>query len=299
LKESALDLYSLDTPSHQLGFSILEGAWLSDVPGYGLGHSPLFDDHRINWLSTQDGGFSGKNILELGPLEGGHTYMMANGGAAQILAVESNSRAFLKCLLVQNALKFNAQFMYGDFRQLLAKREQKFDLVLASGVLYHMSDPVTLLEDIAHASDSVCLWTHYYHPEVAKTNEWMQRHLSATPTISEFHGREIITHRNEYLGLVDDTKFAGGSSPYSQWMTRESLLGVLADLGMTVVIGREDYDHASGASILLYATRIPEFNEQDYLARHHDVAAAVKAGHTSSGAEHYLRFGKAEGREPR
>jgi hypothetical protein len=286
-------------PSHQLGFSIMEGAWLSDVPGYGLGHSPLFDDHRINWLSYQDGGFSGKSILELGPLEGGHTYMMAKGGAAQILAVESNSRAFLKCLLVQNALKFNAQFLYGDFRQLLAKREQKFDLILASGVLYHMPDPVALLKDMAYASDSICIWTHYYNPEVAKTNEWMQRHVNATPTISEFHGREIITHRNEYLGLIDDKKFAGGSSPYSQWMTRESLLGVLNDLGMTVVVGHEDYNHVSGASILLYATRIPEFDEQAYLARHQDVAESVKAGHTGSGAEHYLRFGKAEGREPR
>lgn len=299
MKESALDLYSLDMPSHQLGFSILEGAWLSDVPGYGLGFSPLFDDHRIKWLAQQDGGFSGKTILELGPLEGGHTYMMAKAGAANILAVESNSRAFLKCLLVQNALKFNAQFLYGDFRQLLAKREQKFDLILASGVLYHMADPAALLEDMAHASDSVCIWTHYYDPNVAKTNEWMQRHLSTTPTISDFHGRTITTYRNEYLGLIDDKKFAGGSSPFSQWMTRESLLGVLNDLGMTVVIGGDDFNHASGASILLYATRIPEFDEQAYLARHHDVAEALKAGHVRSGAEHYLRFGKSEGRAPR
>ncbi len=35
------------------------------------------------------------NILELGPLEGAHTYQL------RILAIEANAEAFLKCLVVK------------------------------------------------------------------------------------------------------------------------------------------------------------------------------------------------------
>lgn len=222
--------------------------------------------------------------------------MMATAGAAKIVAIESNSKAFLRCLLVQNALKFDAEFMFGDFRPVLAKRDQKFDLIVASGVLYHMADPVSLLEDMAAGSDSLCLWTHYYDPELATTNARMKRHLSTEPTISEFHGMTVETHRHDYLQFLDGPKYAGGTAPYSQWMTRESLIGVLEYLGMTVIVGMEDRSHEAGASILLYATRLPGYQEESYLANNPDVAEAVQNGHFRSGAEHYIRYGRAEGR---
>ncbi|MGF6923391.1 class I SAM-dependent methyltransferase [Paraburkholderia sp. 40] len=297
MKESELDHYTTEPPSHELACSIFEGSWSSDVPGIGLGDVPAFNDHRIHWLETQCGGFGGKSILELGPLEGGHTYMMARAGASNILSIESNSKAFLKCLIVQNALKFNAQFMYGDFRPMLAKRERRFDLILASGVLYHMTDPVALLSDMARASDSICIWTHYYDPNLAGTNARMKRHVSPDPTHTRFGDRLVETHRHDYLEFLTNEKFAGGSAPYSQWMTRDSLLGVLEDLGMTAITGTEEFDHEAGAHILVFATRLPGYSENSYLTNNPDVAAAVDAGQFKSGAEHYIRYGKSEGRQ--
>lgn len=291
-----LDHYTTDEPSHDLAFKIFEGSWSSDIPGHGFGKSNLFDDGRIKWLERQCDGFAGKTVLELGPLEGGHTHMISKAGASHITSIESNSKAFLKCLLVQSALKFDAQFLYGDFRKLLARRDQQFDLVLASGVLYHMTDPVALLEDLTHAANSLCIWTHYYDPEVAKTNEKMKRHVSNTPTTSTFNGRTIRTYRQSYHENLEDAKFSGGSAHYSEWMTRDDLIGVLEDLGMTVTIGRDDTDHAAGPSILLYATKIPDFDEKAYLSSNPDVAQAVQEGKFKSGAEHYIRFGKNEGR---
>ncbi|NKJ50264.1 hypothetical protein CIC12_26785 [Burkholderia sp. SG-MS1] len=296
MKGTELDLYTTQEPSHSLAFDLFSDTWFSNVPNYGLGTAPHFEDGRIQWLERTCGGFAGKSVLELGPMEGGHTYMLSQGGASHVLAVEANSKAFLKCLLVQNALKFNAEFMYGDFRQLLHKRDQRFDLILASGVLYHMTDPVSLLEDMAHASDSVCIWTHYYDADVARTNVNMQRHGEAEPTISEFRGRPVTTHRMNYLGAIENRKFIGGTAPHSYWITKESLMTVLDALGMTVLVGLDDQNHPAGPSILLYATRIPNFNEAVYLKQHPDVAQAVATGHFASGAEHYIRFGRAEGR---
>ncbi|MFM0065763.1 class I SAM-dependent methyltransferase [Paraburkholderia aspalathi] len=296
MKGTELDLYTTDEPSHALAFNIFDGTWLSNVPGYGLGMAPHFEDGRLQWLERECGGIAGKSVLELGPMEGGHTFMLSKAGASRILSIEANSKSFLKCLLVQNALKFDAEFMYGDFRELLKKRDERFDMILASGVLYHMTDPVSLLEDMAHASDSICIWTHYYDSDVARTNTNMQIHLDADAKVSNFRGRTIETHRMNYLQSIENKKFIGGTAPHAYWMTKESLMIVLDELGMTVTIGLDDRDHTAGPSILLYATRIPNFNEAGYLERNPDVAQAIENKQFKSGAEHYIRFGRAEGR---
>jgi hypothetical protein len=149
---------------------------------------------------------------------------------------------------------------------------------------------------IAHASDSLCIWTHYFDAEVVLENRNMATHVDSTPTRSEFRGREIDIHRYSYLGSLTSAKFIGGTAPQANWMSRASLLTVLDALGMTVIVGRDDRDHPSGPAILLYAAHIPDFSETGYLQRYPDVAAAVEQKQLSSGAEHYIRYGRTEGR---
>ena len=61
------------------------------------------------------GGVTEKTILELGPLEGGHSYMLDRAGAAQVVAIEGNARAYLKCLIVKELLGLpRVQFLCGD-----------------------------------------------------------------------------------------------------------------------------------------------------------------------------------------
>jgi hypothetical protein len=62
-------------PARAAAFDLFAGAWSSDVPGIGGGAAALFDDDRVRWLEDRAGGSAGKT--ELGPLEGGHTWMMA------------------------------------------------------------------------------------------------------------------------------------------------------------------------------------------------------------------------------
>lgn len=81
-------------------------------------------------------------------------------------SIESNTIAFLKCLIAQNALKFNAEFILGDFRPYLDTCTDTYDLLVASGVLYHMLEPVKLLQDMAKVSRAIGVWTHYYDPDV-------------------------------------------------------------------------------------------------------------------------------------
>jgi Protein of unknown function (DUF1698) len=83
-------------------------------------------------------------VLELGPLEGAHTYRLQQLGAGRILAIESNVEAYLKCLIVKEALGMKrAEFMLGDFTLYLQECTERFDLVFCCGVLYHMQDPLS------------------------------------------------------------------------------------------------------------------------------------------------------------
>ncbi len=251
---SILDAYVTSPPSREAAFRIFDGQWSCSVPGYGLGAVPQFDDDSIRWLEQQCGGFKGKRILELGSLEGGHTYMLSRAGAAAITSIEANTNAFLKCLIVQNALKFNADFILGDFRPYLDTCTDTYDLLLASGVLYHMMEPMKLLQDMANVSRSIYIWTHYYDADVILNREDLKKKFESDPRVQHFGGREIISYKQSYLEALQWKGFCGGSGATSYWMTKESILGVLAGLGFQVVIGK-DFQHYNGPAIMLFASR--------------------------------------------
>ena len=80
----------------------------------------FFDDGRIQFAVGRFGGVQGLSILELGPLESGHPYMLQKAGAREIVAVEANTRAYLKCLIAKEVLGLEAaHFTLGDFEEYL------------------------------------------------------------------------------------------------------------------------------------------------------------------------------------
>lgn len=125
--------YIKSIPSHQNAIDIFKGEWSSRLPdpyvNLSAGSLPLFEDARIIWADEKLGGFKDKTVLELGPLEGGHTFMLERLGASSIISIESNKRAFLKCLIVKNILQLKrTQFLLGDFMTYLHKNQDKFDI---------------------------------------------------------------------------------------------------------------------------------------------------------------------------
>ena len=149
--------YEASFPSRQTAVDVFRGEWVSQLPGLEGGEIPLFADDRIAWL-TDRVAVTGKTVLELGPLEGGHSYMLHQGGAGRVLAVEANRRAFLKCLIVKETFGLDrVEFLCGDLLEYLRQSTERFDLCLASGVLYHMRDPIEMLRLAARACDQLFL----------------------------------------------------------------------------------------------------------------------------------------------
>ncbi|HEY9709972.1 MAG TPA: hypothetical protein V6D48_17330, partial [Oculatellaceae cyanobacterium] len=125
-----LDKYVTSVPSPQNAFDIFKGEWSSKLPepfaALQAGSAPLFEDPRIDWCNAQFGGFEGKTVLELGPLEAGHTYMIERLGAGEIVSIEANTRAYLKCLIVKELLELkHTRFLCGDFVEYLRTNPKK------------------------------------------------------------------------------------------------------------------------------------------------------------------------------
>src|SRR5579862_3723444 len=115
---SVLDAYVREVPSGANALRIFEGEWTSRLPepyADASGSAALFEDPRIRWGIEQLGGVAGFDVLELGPLEAAHTSMVEAAGAASITAVEGNTRAFLRCLIVKELLGLTrSRFLLGD-----------------------------------------------------------------------------------------------------------------------------------------------------------------------------------------
>ncbi|MGB8688946.1 MAG: class I SAM-dependent methyltransferase [Microcoleus sp.] len=257
------DYYVKSAPSVQNTLDIFQGEWASKLPGdlslLNAGQSGLFEDGRITWAIEQLGGVTGQTILELGPLEAGHTYMLEKLGAASITAVEASTRAYLKCLIVKEVVGLrNAHFLCGDCVEYLRSNPGKFDTCFASGILYHMTNPAELIGLIAKVSDRVFIWTHYYDENIMRSTPYLSPRF-AEKTAAEYQGFKHMLYRQEYgeyKGEVKAAGFCGGSSRFSNWMSREDIMSCLTYFGLTDIRINFDQPHTPhGPCFALVAMR--------------------------------------------
>jgi hypothetical protein len=202
----------------------------------------------------------GQRVVELGPLEGGHTYMLDRMGAAEVVAVEANRRAFLRCLISKELLGMpSARFLCGDAIHFLesevARGSSKFDLCVASGVLYHLRDPVGGLDLMTRASDRLLLWTHYYDDEIARSRPDLSVRFSKSAE-AVYDGFTYTPYRQEYQRALESKEFCGGSASTSAWLTRADILSALDHFGFDVAdINFDEANGPNGPSFCVAAKR--------------------------------------------
>jgi Protein of unknown function (DUF1698) len=258
---NALDSYVLSEPSNQNVLDIFKGEWSSRLPAsVGLNTEPgpigLFEDDRVDWAEQSLGKFAGWKILELGPLEGGHSYMFQARGARKVVAIEANSRAFLKCLCIKDTLKLDkVEFKLGDFMPFLERDPSRYDMVFASGVLYHMENPIRLLELMSKVSDRVFIWTQYYDHNILSSREDLSHRFSPLDSF-EYDGVSYQYSVQSYKDALAWSGFCGGSQPVSKWLTRDSILRALDKYGFSdIQIGYDQPDHPNGPAFAICAKK--------------------------------------------
>jgi Methyltransferase domain len=254
-----IEQYVTVFPSSQIALDIFKGEWSSQLPQASeplqAGTALLFEDGRIEWAMSQFGNLTDKQVLELGPLEGGHTYMLEKAGAT-VTAIEANTRAYLKCLVTKEILGLQrSRFLCGDFLEFLRSKDQTFDVGIASGVLYHMKNPAELIALCAKATDQLFIWTHYYDAAILAANPQLQNRVSegVPTTYEEFEHTLYLQQYGVALGWAG---FCGAGAEFSNWMSQEDIIRCCKHFGFTKIeTNFLQPDHPNGPSLALVAKR--------------------------------------------
>ncbi len=237
-------------PSAQNAVDIFKDRWASTIPSVGnhlqSGNAPHFTMDNRPYMAAQAFGdvmerLDGFDILELGPLEGGHTYQLELLGAA-VTAIEGNTEAFLKCLIVKELLNLKSKFYLGDFVKYLESSSKTYDMIFASGVLYHMPDPATVIKLICERTDKCFVWMHYWTAGAEK-NGLTKR----VPNKLKFLDMDLTYYNVDYGDTTSSGRFWGGLESYSSWMEKDEIELVFRRCGFTnFKIVEEAPDHPSG-----------------------------------------------------
>lgn len=177
-----------------------------------------------------------RTILELGSLEGGHTFALARHSSVErVLGIEARATNIARARFAQELLRIdNVTFLEADLERSELANFGKFDAVFCSGLLYHLPEPWNLIEQIPRVASRLFIWTHY-------ANE-----SPDNATVNEFKGREYVEGgRDEPLS---------GVSPKSFWLTLDSLEKALTNAGFdSMRILHNDPKHCHGPAVTIAA----------------------------------------------
>jgi len=177
-----------------------------------------------------------RTILELGSLEGGHTFMLArHPGVERVLAIEGRLANIDRAKFIGSLLGVsNVEFKQANLEELQLPSLGRFDAIFCCGLLYHLPEPWKLISQTPLVAPSIFVWTVY-----ANENE-------ANIQIDDLRGREYIE------GGVNEP--LSGLSPKSIWLTLPSLLELLKRSGYGNIEVIEKQQNPNGPAVSLVAT---------------------------------------------
>jgi hypothetical protein len=167
-----------------------------------------------------------------------------------------NPRAFLKCLIIKEIFGLSAaHFMLGDGVAYVREASETFDVCIASGVLYHLRDPIGFLDAASRRSDRLFLWTHYYDFDCLKRRRIERRSFRRREVSLTARGESFTGFRHTYPDPGNPLAI-GGMGEWSCWLPRPEIERALRLFGFTVVeFAFEDRDQPHGPSVAICATR--------------------------------------------
>jgi 2-polyprenyl-3-methyl-5-hydroxy-6-metoxy-1,4-benzoquinol methylase len=213
--------------SHRI--PITEDLWTADK---GM---TAYDDARIEILLQFSGGsFQGKTILDLGCNEGAFTAEFARLGAAHVVGIEARPLNYERCEVLRKLLRLpNLEFILGDVKDELPKWQHKPDIILLSGLLYHLSDPYSMLKVVQHtARDIVLIDTHIADTE--KSTHGCSELMTRSWGGHEYRGRSFPEYPPDISKAAHEQMlWAAWSNENSFWLLEEDLLRMARDIGFS------------------------------------------------------------------
>ncbi|PEA46856.1 SAM-dependent methyltransferase [Bacillus thuringiensis] len=173
--------------------------------------------------------FKNLRILDLACLEGHYAIEFAMQGAT-VVGIEGRESNIQKAIFAKDLLRLeNLTFYQDDVRNLSVEKYGQFDIVLCSGILYHLdcSDVFPFLEKVH---------------EVCKRFVIIDTHITSTPNVSvlyknyEYKGHTMLEHSaNSSIEERLKSKWASLDNVTSFWMTKSSLYNFLTRTGFSSI----------------------------------------------------------------
>jgi SAM-dependent methyltransferase len=204
-----------------------------------------YDEHRRIMEVVHhcaDGELTGKRVLDLGCLEGYFSAECALHGAS-VVGVDARVLNVKKCELVRSALGLrDATFVVDDALAVTRKRYGSFDVVLALGLLYHLTEPFAFLSNVAELCESFAVID-----TLVALEDRRQEIDGWRPELSDLQrfelGGETYEGRlyREYEPGADRAErelstTASFDNDLSVWLTEDSLVRMLGRVGFAHVL---------------------------------------------------------------
>jgi SAM-dependent methyltransferase len=179
-----------------------------------------------------------ETILELGSLEGAHSFILAkHPGVKRVVALEGREANLRKARFVQELLRIgNVEFAQSNLEYADLSAFGKFDAIFCCGLLYHLPEPWKLIEQCSAVAPLLFIWTQY-----AAENE----------------GHEVghgLRGKIHIEGGADEP--LSGMSATATWLTLDSLRALLVASGYeSVEVIHDDPGHANGPAVTIGARR--------------------------------------------
>ena len=188
-------------------------------------------------LDQARGDLSRMRILDVGCLEGGYAATFARLGAREVVGLEIRDVNLARCRFLQERLGLsNLSFVKGDAKTMSRDELGVFDLVFASGILYHLDDPFDFVRRCSElTTDMLLLDTH-----VASLHAYAHR-CSRELVAREWQGatylgRVAIEYERELsreeLEVFPWTAYGNQTS---FWLTEASLVRLLRNVGFPLI----------------------------------------------------------------
>ena len=231
---------------------------------YTVGDRPLATDFRLRWLlqlaSDLFGGeLAGRRVIDLGCEEGHFAVEFARHGA-DVVAVDVRPEHLKRARFLAEATGVAARFtaIRADVRELDPVTLGEFDLVLCLGLHYHLDAPE--LFDFFETLAALCRRAMILYGNFSLGARESREHKGRS-----YHGMSVFEHAD---GTPADERLrrrlASPDNPRSFWLTKPSLLNLIADCGFSTVaeqlFPRGETWHADRVTLLALRGDEPEIH---------------------------------------
>lgn len=221
-------------------------------------------DLRTETVVAHAGGsIDGLTIIDLGCLEGAFAIEFAKRGAARVVGVEARALNARRSEVASSLLGLkNVSIREGEVSQVLKSSQDEYDVVFASGILYHLAEPAAFLVRARRACHGFALIdTHVADPVTPfkDCSNDIVEHVFQEKTYRgrmfwEFDPDAAEADRSQML-------WAAWDNPESFWPLEEDLVRMILDAGFREAIkvdtsGATDRWRVDPRSRVMYVCRV-------------------------------------------